>query len=230
LRIALISDIHSNTDALKAVLADMGDYDKLLCLGDIVGYGAEPNEIIEAVHEIGPDLTICGNHDYASATGDVSGFSSHAARAALWTCRSLAPENRDYLKRLPLSAKLEADGLTFVAYHGSPREPLMEYIFPGMPEPFLVSLLDMAGGDVLLMGHTHLPMFYRLKWGSIANPGSVGQPRDHDPRASYAFVEIDGGKVTYTNRRVEYDIESAASKIRKAGLPSFLAERLYRGV
>ncbi len=230
MKIAVISDIHSNTDALNAVVSDLGTYDKLLCLGDIVGYGAEPNEIVAMIKDLEPDLVICGNHDYASATGDVSGFSSHAAQAALWTKKVLKPENREFLRKLSMTEALKVDGVNIVAYHGSPREPLMEYIYPGLPESLLLSLLDIAGGDLLLMGHTHFPMHYKFRSGAIMNPGSVGQPRDHDPRASYAIIDINEGQVNFTNRRVEYDVESAATKIRHMGLPPFLADRLFEGI
>jgi len=230
LRVAVISDIHSNTDALNAVISDMGAYDALICLGDLVGYGAEPNEIISMIRDLEPDLIICGNHDYASATGDVAGFTSHAARAALWTKKVLTPQNREFLTKLPLTATIKINSLNLVAYHGSPREPLIEYIYPGLPQSFLLSLLDIAGGDLLVMGHTHFPMFCKFPSGAIANPGSVGQPRDRDPRASYAIIEVDDGDVRFTNRRVEYDVESAASKIRRSGLPAFLADRLFKGI
>lgn len=230
MRIAIISDIHSNLEALNSVLSSFRSYDRLYCLGDIVGYGAQPNEVIEVLRGLKPDLVIAGNHDYAVLTGDVTGFVGHAARAALWTRRVIEPENLKFLSRLPLTESHPAGGTSITAFHGSPREPLEEYVFPGVPEVALRGLLDMAEGEILLLGHTHLPMFYRWGKRAILNPGSVGQPRDGDPRASYAILETEDDKIEYQHIRVKYDIDSAASKIREQQLPVFLADRLYRGV
>jgi len=230
MRIAVISDIHSNNDALKAVLETLHDYDALICLGDLVGYGAEPNEVIEAIRMLKPQVIIAGNHDYATVTGDTSDFVHHAVKAIEWTKKRLTKENMNYLSSLPYSATFVANEVTLKAYHGSPRDPLNEYVYPGIPNFILKSLLEMAEANILLLGHTHIPFDVHIEKKLLINPGGVGQPRDGDPRASYAIIEIAQGRISYVTRRVKYDIDSAASKILQSSLPVFLADRLYAGI
>jgi diadenosine tetraphosphatase ApaH/serine/threonine PP2A family protein phosphatase len=121
------------------------------------------------------------------------------------------------------------DGTTAGLFHGSPRNPLSEYIFPGIPNELAKKLVQKAGTSLLLLGHTHMPMFYSLGGQMVGNPGSVGQPRDGDPRASFAILTVAEGKVNFEIRRVEYPVDSVADKITRAGLPMFLAERLHIG-
>ncbi|MBO3755128.1 MAG: metallophosphoesterase family protein [Candidatus Brockarchaeota archaeon] len=230
MKIVIFSDIHSNFDALAAVLNDVEDYDMLICLGDLVGYGAQPNEVVETVRTLKPQMLIAGNHDYAVVTEDVSGFVWHAVKAIKWTREVLREENLQYLSNLPHFSNVKLEELKVGAYHGSPREPLDEYIFPGMPEFTLKSLLELAKADILLLGHTHVPFHFNFNSKLILNPGSVGQPRDGDPRASYAVLEVKGNNVSHNLQRVEYNIDLAASKIVQSGLPSFLADRLYCGI
>jgi len=230
MRIAVISDIHSNNDALTAVLETIHDYDALICLGDLVGYGAEPNEVVETIRMLKPQVIIAGNHDYATVTGDTSGFVLHAVKAVEWTRRRLTTENMKYLSSLPYSSTFVANQVTLKAYHGSPRDPLNEYVYPGIPNFILKSLLEMAKTNILLLGHTHVAFDARIDTKLLINPGGIGQPRDGDPRASYAIIEILDDSVSCAIRRVEYDIDSAASKIRQNSLPSFLADRLYGGI
>jgi putative phosphoesterase len=230
MRIAVISDIHSNNDALTAVLETIDDYDALICLGDLVGYGAEPNEVVETIRMMKPQVIVAGNHDYATVTGDTSDFVHHAIKAIEWTRKRLTMENMKYLSSLPHSSAFVANQVTLKAYHGSPRDPLNEYIYPGMPSFILKSLLEMAETNVLLLGHTHIAFDARIDTKLLINPGGVGQPRDGDPRASYAIIEIGGDRLSYAIKRVEYDIDSAASKILQNSLPSFLADRLYGGI
>ncbi|MGQ9543809.1 MAG: metallophosphoesterase family protein [Candidatus Bathyarchaeia archaeon] len=225
----VISDIHSNLDALEAVLSSLGSFDAIFCLGDLVGYGAEPNEVVERIRLLEPQVAIAGNHDYAVVSGDTSGFASHAALAVEWTRRELHPRNMSYLANLLHSSIREEQGLSFGAYHGSPRDPLDEYVFPGTPEFILKSLIEYAGVDVLMLGHTHMPMHVKLGSSYLLNPGSVGQPRDGDPRASYLLLALEGGHVKFELRRVNYDVDSAADKILSKPLPRFLADRLYLG-
>lgn len=204
-------------------------YDALYCLGDIVGYGPEPNEVVQEIRRLKPDIVLMGNHDQAVVTGDTAYFTTHAALAVEWTRRRMTEMNLRYLASLKPSAQTEAGGLSIALHHGSPRDPLNEYIFPGLPGFIQRSLLETAEADVLLMGHTHVPFESRLDSGLIANPGSVGQPRDGDPRASYALLEINDGHVDFKIARVQYSIDLVASKIRDSGLPAFLADRLYIG-
>ncbi len=229
MRIAVFSDIHSNLEAFSEVLKACGRVDKYLCLGDIVGYGANPNEVLQLVkrHEM---VAIRGNHDEAVLTGRTEGFNPTAASAAEWTSRNIGVEGLGFLKSIPLQLKVELDGLHTHMVHGSPDEPLVEYIYPDESRERFQSFLTNTKSDLLLLGHTHLPMDIRVGEGRVVNPGSVGQPRDGDPRASYAVLEVEGRLADGSIQRVEYDVERAAQKILDAGLPSFDAKRLYVGV
>jgi putative phosphoesterase len=171
-----------------------------------------------------------GNHDYAVVSGDVQGFSAHAATAVEWTRQNLDRVSRDYLAALKPSTRIEREGCTFALFHGSPRDPLNEYVFPGISDGAVRSLVQAASARIVLLGHTHMPMLYRFKDGVLANPGSVGQPRDGDRRASFALLTLSQADVKFEVQRVEYDIEPVADRILRSGLPSFLAERLYMGV
>lgn len=229
MRIAVISDIHGNLPALKAVLGDLGVVDALYCLGDMVGYGPEPNEVVEEIRRMSPDAVLMGNHDYAVITGDTSDFNTQAALAIEWTRARLDVGNGEYLSLLSASAHFQVAGRTVGLYHGSPRDPLNEYIFPGQPNFILRSLVDAARAEIVLLGHTHVPFKAEVNSSLLANPGSVGQPRDGDPRASYGVLEVDSGRFDFNIRRVRYDVDLVASKIRKSRLPVFLADRLYIG-
>jgi len=228
MKIAVISDIHSNYDALQSVISAIGAYDALLCLGDLVGYGAQPNEVVSEVRSLKPNAMVMGNHDYAVSTGDTSGFVPHAVKAVEWTRREISPENMSYIASLRSKATFTANGVKIALVHGSPRDPLNEYIYPGTVDFILKSLIDESGGEVLLLGHTHVPFSERLGSRLIGNPGSVGQPRDGDPRASYGILEP-SEEITLQTRRVDYDIDAAASKIVAKDLPKLLADRLYIG-
>ena len=229
-RFVVLSDIHSNLDALEAVVKQLPEYDELLCLGDLVGYGPQPNEVVERLRGLRPDVVLMGNHDHAVVTGDTEGFSENAAEAVDWTRGQIREEHRQYLATLKPTFKLEREGTTLGLYHGSPRDPLTEYIYPGMSEGSARALIRQGGANVLLLGHTHVPMLYAFDRATLANPGSVGQPRDGDPRASFAVLTITGHQVDFKIQRVSYDVEPVAKRIRDSGLPSFLAERLYAGV
>jgi len=229
MKIVVISDIHSNFEALEAVLERLPSYDELWCLGDIVGYGPEPNEVVGRLRALGPRVVLMGNHDYAVATGDTEGFSPNAERAVDWTRRVIQTSEREYLATLKPSAKFEIGETTFGLYHGSPTHPLTEYVYPSMGEAGARDFVRREGARVVLLGHTHVPMRYQFSDGLLANPGSVGQPRDGDVRASFGILTINGQNLNWEIARVDYDIESVAKKIRDSGLPGFLAERLYIG-
>lgn len=240
MRYALISDIHSNLEALKAVVENLEKEtaDKYLCLGDIVGYAANPNESIGILRGFA-DAAIIGNHDSA-AVGDmnIEGFNPLAQKAITWTADELTPENREYLRSLPETLSI-GDCLLV---HSSPSDPLMwRYIFS----------IDDAKMEfhhfterICVVGHSHQPLaFIQYKGRVIAdtgqsfeieegnryiiNVGSVGQPRDLDPRATYAIYDTD--KNTIDIRRVEYDVHAARAKIVEAGLPEYLGDRLLEG-
>ncbi len=228
--IAIISDIHANLPALEAVIDKLPKHDELFCLGDIVGYGPQPNEVIARLRELPPSVTLQGNHDAAVVSGDVEGFSTNAATAVEWTRRMVDSTSRDYLATLIPSARLQREGHTLALYHGSPRDPLNEYVFPGVTASDGRNLMKAASASIVLLGHTHMPMLYTFENGVLANPGSVGQPRDGDHRASFAILTISQEDVKFEVQRVEYTVSLVADRILRSGLPSFLAERLYTGM
>ncbi len=230
MRLVVLSDIHANIEALSSVEADLPSYDELYCLGDIVGYGPNPDQVVETLRARKPDVVLVGNHDYAVVTGDSSGFVDYAVSALQWTRGHLSKYNLDYLRTLTPSAKRRVEAVDIAMFHGSPRDPFNEYIFPGTPSSLLRRLLELSGGKLLLQGHTHVPMAFRAGQSLLLNPGSVGQPRDRDPRASYMILEVEGEKVVHKIRRVQYDIEKTAKTILDNGLPRFLAERLSLGI
>jgi diadenosine tetraphosphatase ApaH/serine/threonine PP2A family protein phosphatase len=242
LRIAAISDIHGNWHAFEAVLDDVRKegVDEIWCLGDIVGYGPQPNRCVEEAR-VHSDVCLLGNHDLA-AIGDVdlSSFSPDAATSARWTIDVLEPEALEYLRSL--EPKGEREGVEL--FHASPRDPIWEYV---LSEPAVRAALEMTTSRLVLVGHSHIPIALRLsdgdalagglaKGGSeieldegrwLLNPGSVGQPRDGDPRAAYLLIDLERWTARY--RRVAYDIGATQSEIREARLPEALAERLEVG-
>ena len=240
MKYAILSDIHSNLEALRAVLSEISrrGITDFICLGDIVGYGADPYACLEIVKEI-HTRTVLGNHDYAAAVPiSLSGFNENACLALLWTRQRLDPAGRDFLESLPLTA--EVSGAMLV--HGSLKDPgRWDYILN--PRDARASF-NSGRGAISFFGHTHRPLVYReeggeiiveygprieLKEGSryLINVGSVGQPRDRDPRA--AFGIYDPGEKNVEIVRVEYPVEKAQEKILRAGLPPFLASRLAVG-
>jgi putative phosphoesterase len=229
MRIAVISDVHSNYDALQAVLSAIGDYDALFCLGDLVGYGAQPNEVVSEIRSLKPKAIVMGNHDCAVATGEMSGFVPHAVQAVEWTRKNISPENLGYIASLRAKVTCTIDGAKIALAHGSPRDPLYEYIYPDTAEFILRSLVEDSGGTTLLLGHTHVPFVRKFDSMLLGNPGGVGQPRDGDARASYAILEP-SVEPEFQIHRIVYDVEAAASKITAAGLPKPLAHRLHLGV
>lgn len=226
LRAIFISDVHSNLEALQAVLRGAGE--EIYCLGDIVGYGASPDEVVELLRERGARC-VMGNHDYAVVTGDVSRFNSAAARAAIWTRKRASEGTIEFLKSLPLELRFESGGRRFYLAHGSPDDRLWEYVDPWTHSGLFGHYLEKSRSDVIALGHTHVPYRWVERGGVVFNPGSVGQPRSGDWRASCAVIELDGGELKLEHRLLEYDVERAAEKIVEAGLPVSLAERLKRG-
>ncbi len=206
-----------------------GSVDQYLCIGDLVGYGANPDEVIQLIRQL-QTLAVRGNHDEAVLTGMAEGFNPIAANAVEWTGKNIKAESLAFLDRLPLQFNIELDEVRTHMVHGSPKEPLEEYVFPDEAKEHLQSFLTLTKSDLLLLGHTHIPMNIPVGSGRVVNPGSVGQPRDGDPRASFAILEVQGRMVECSILRIEYDIGKAAEKIRDAGLPSFDADRLYQGL
>jgi len=235
MRIALISDIHSNWEALQAVWREVKNADVILCMGDLVGYGASPNEVVEFVKrqmEKRTLLCVRGNHDNAIAFGAEWGFNPYAREAVRWHQRVMTIENLEFLRRLPVRQLFTDDtGRSYLLIHGSPRAPLDEYLFPWLPDGEFRAVLGYIKQDDLLVGHTHIPMLKVFEGRRIINPGGVGQPRDGDWRTAYAVINTEEEPPDNVEfHRVEYDVEESARKIVEAGLPRFLAERLFEGL
>lgn len=237
----VISDVHANLDALNAVLESAGEVDAVLCLGDIVGYGPDPNECIERLSTLPNLICIMGNHD-AAALGliDIDTFNKEARQSSRWTQKTLTSEHMMFLGKLPETAIV---GDITIA-HGSPRNPIWEYVLD-----IKTALVNFGAFDthICFIGHSHLPLAFLMNpsgksitWKLLSdmdvitidgramiNPGSVGQPRDHDPRS--AFGIFDSEAQTWQARRVEYDIAAVQKRIRAANLPKRHADRLVDG-
>jgi len=242
MRILIVSDIHANFTALDAVLNDAGATDEIWCLGDMVGYGPDPNAVMERVRDL-PQLTcLLGNHDVA-VTGKMSfeTFNGDARRSLTWTEKAISADNLDFLRSLSLSARVRGD---VTLAHGSPRDPLWEYLLNTLSARLNFDHFDTPW---CFVGHSHIQCSFRLNLTNdrvtmdspkvdealsliprlILNPGSVGQPRDRDPRAAYAIY--DSTALTWTPRRVKYNVAEVQARIRAAGLPEKHALRLAEG-
>ncbi len=218
MRVGVISDIHANRVALEAVLDDMPDVDELVCAGDVVGYNPHPAECVTAVRER-EIPTVMGNHDRMVVTGR-NFRGNHMARAGVEYGReNLDDDAIEWLSDLPDERTL-FDGRVKVV-HGHPDDP-DRYTYP---EQFSPGMLD--GEDALIMGHTHVQHAEQYGEGIVLNPGSVGQPRDSDPRAAYAVLDL--GALAVEEHRVEYDVGAVQADIEAAGLPGRTASRLERG-
>ena len=247
MRYLVLTDIHGNIDALEAVLAAAGAVEAHLLLGDVVGYGAGPNEVIECIRGLAPAAMIRGNHDKVIAGLEVpESFNPAALQSAAWTAETLTAEHRDWLASLPQGPAIVDDVVEIC--HGMPNDE-DEYLFTPRDA---ARALDAARRPVCLFGHTHVPACYILSLDEpdllmvedtgqgrplelslderrrfVVNPGAVGQPRDGDPRAAYAVYDSEARTLTLS--RIEYDVERAQRRIRDAGLPDILARRLAVG-
>jgi len=243
MRYLVLSDIHANLAAFEAVLADAPSFDQVWCIGDVIGYGPDPNECVELLQRY-DHVCVAGNHDWATLGRlDTDDFNPDARRALEWTRAHLDQAGLAYLEDLPTELRLG----DFTLVHGSPRQPIWEYIlyagiaasnFPFLDTPYC------------FVGHTHTPVIFQessddgasvaatllpsyeesfaLPAGRlIINPGSVGQPRNNDPRASYVLLDTDANVVTY--RRVAYPVEKTQLRMYQLGLPMRLAARLSNG-
>jgi putative phosphoesterase len=226
LKVLVVSDIHSNFAALEAVLDDAGPWDAAISAGDTVGYGPNPEECVDRLYFKG-FRCVAGNHDYAVATVETDWFNDDVQDAIRINRGQLTGASLRWLEKLPTELKFELNSFKVSVYHGSPTEPLTNYIYSETAEARAEDYLRLTGSDIIILGHTHIP--YKIERGGrfILNPGSVGQPRDGDPRASYLILETDPLRVEH--RRVEYNIDTTAKAIDAAGLPHKFATRLYRG-
>jgi putative phosphoesterase len=222
--VGIVSDIHSNLPALRAVLGRMKrlGVSRLLCAGDLVGYYTFPNEVVELSGKAGIH-SIAGNHERAIVSGDHSNLNELASLTARWTAGKLSATSLETLRRLQPRDRLELGGRVLLLVHGSPRDD-NEYVFPLTPDVWPFGEL---GVDVLVMGHTHVQWQGRFGRLLVLNPGSVGQPRDGDPRA--AFATLDTGDLEARLHRVKYDPGPVAAGVSASGLPARLTERLYTG-
>ena len=243
MRIAVLSDIHANLAALEAVRAELTDVEQVWVLGDIVGYGPQPNEVIAVLQAMGA-RSVLGNHDGAAiGIVDPAYFNPDARAAIEWTAGALDENARAYLATLP---EVRRDGV-LTAVHGSPRDPIWEYI---ASRGIAAANFESFETRVALFGHTHLPIAYRLVDGSVEavpglpgdvvalgadrallNPGSVGQPRDGLPDAAYAILDLGDGSDdgTFTFHRTRYEIDRTQRLMQEVGLPARLVERLRYG-
>ena len=242
MRVAILSDVHGNLPALEAVLADIEKegVDARWCLGDLVGYGAQPDECV-ALARASCDLCLIGNHDLVVIDRlDIAEFSMNAAIAATWTKENIARESVEFLAGLEPVDETKPLGL----YHASPRDPVWEYVLSTM---LADECMDAMGPRVGAVGHSHVALHFSRRDGQatageparggteldlaegdwIVNPGGVGQPRDGDPRAAWMLLDLSSWRASW--RRVEYPIDDAARAIHQAGLPAALADRLYYG-
>jgi len=241
MRILIVSDIHANLTAFEAVMADVkGKWDTIWCLGDLVGYGPDPNECVELLCRY-DHISLSGNHDWAVLGKiDINSFNDNARMAVQWTQETLKPANRDYLESLPTMLVKES----FTLAHASPRQPVWEYIL----DPYTAAAnFPFFDTPYCLVGHSHVPILFEQEnadkiipvapiYGEtihlnanrlLINPGSVGQPRDHDPRAAYALLDTE--TMSWEHRRVKYPVEETQERMRMAEMPSKLIKRLEWG-
>ena len=242
MRTLIISDVHANLTALDTVLDDAQPFDRVWCLGDVVGYGPDPNACITRIQKLPLLKCVKGNHD-AAIIGDIdiASFNYEARDSLRWLGNVLRPENKRWLESL--EERLVLDDVTLA--HGSPRNPVWEYV---MDVQTARENMDAFNTPICLVGHTHIPCIFKQEEGKgkstrlctmtldepisleckcIINPGSVGQPRDHDPRASYLIYDDEENHWTY--HRVPYDVEQVQKRILAAGLPNRHAYRLRQG-
>ncbi len=242
MRIAVVSDIHSNLVAFEAVLDAVGEVDQIWSLGDMVGYGPRPNEVVARMAGV-KHLAVAGNHDYAAIGRiGIGEFNAFAALAAQWTADQLSDVSRAYIEAL---GTVQVSG-EFTLVHGSPRDPMWEYLTNVASAS---ASFDHFTGPFCLVGHTHVPSIFargpdgaveahrvvgeaelslaKPGWRFILNPGSVGQPRDDDPRASFLVIDTDSGMASW--RKVAYDIAETQRQMRQARLPARLIDRLTHG-
>ena len=238
LRLAFLGDVHGNLEALNAVLEDLSarKVDRVYCLGDLVGYGPDPEEVVKRLKGLNV-VSIMGNYDEAVGFSKEScgcsyspGREEEVGEISLnWTIRYTSDETKEYLRNLPRKLSFEVEGVRFLLVHGSPLDELFEYVKPDTPTPRLKEIVSSVEEDVVVNGHTHLPMILWVGGKLILNPGSVGRPKDGDPRASYMIVEVRDGIVSYEVVRVPYDVKRTVEKIAERGLPPELGTVLALG-
>ena len=242
MRVLVISDLHANYTALEAVIEDAGQVDETWCLGDLIGYGPDPNAVVEQVRDLTHLTCILGNHDMA-VIGKMAfeSFNGDARRSLVWTEKVLTADNMDFLRSLPQSTKVRGE---VTLAHGSPRDPLWEYVLTTLTARLNFDHFDTP---FCFFGHSHIQCIFQFNEANdrvtlktvkvnhpitltprmMLNPGSVGQPRDRDPRSAYAIY--DTGTRQWEARRVEYNVGEVQQRLREAGLPEKHAVRIGEG-
>lgn len=205
----------------------MGEMDKIVCSGDLVGFGPRPNQVIELI-ESKQVIAVLGDHDHAVATEKFDFLDELSKKVAKWTHNELKDENRDFLDGLPQKVEVNVEERKIFAVHGTPKNPLDECLYPGASNLTMVHATQMVNSDVIVLGHTHVPMKKMIQGKLVINPGSVGQPRDRNPKASYAILKV-GEDLEADTKRVSYDIEETEQIIRDSGLPKKFGTRLHFG-
>lgn len=230
LRILVISDIHGNAVALKSVLDHVEKWDYLWVLGDLVDYGPEPHVVVDLVRDLKPDIVVRGNHDHAVAFNTDCLCAKELHDLSVYTRNNisfklLSREQIEWLKTLPLKVTVKLEDKRFYIVHGSPRNPLYGYLKPSLsfneilfhltPSPLYIKP-RIVKADYVIVGHTHIQWSTNINSLRILNPGSVGQPRDSDPRASYAIIDLDKNSIEL--HRVKYDVEVVLRKYKSLGI------------
>jgi putative phosphoesterase len=237
--LAVLSDLHGNLSALEAAEADLArrKVDQVLILGDLVGYLSRPNRVVQrlALRMAQKNWrVIAGNYDLAVVAGGDEGaerflkpgIGEMPRRVFDWTCEKVNPQIRELLSTLPQSLSFEISGVTGLAVHGSP-DGIRDYVYPDRPQEHLAAWLENSGVQCIFMGHTHQPFVRKLSQGLVVNPGSLGQPKDGDPRPSYALVNLVSLKAKIV--RLDYDLEKEAELLQEAGMPERSIEKLKNG-
>jgi predicted phosphodiesterase len=238
-QITIFGDIHGNMPALTAVWAEMDKrgLQRRFCLGDLVGYGVQPDDVVRFIrdHDV---PTLMGNYDegvgYDSDDCGCAYRTPEAQalgeRSIAWTNAHVGEENKAFLRNLPMTMSLIMDKLRVTLVHGSPRR-INEYLYEDRPQSSVERLFDMVGADVIVCGHTHKPYDRTLPGGRrLINAGSVGKPKDHDPRAGFVVLTVDGKELEIEFVRVEYDVEKAAQAIEASDMPHEFAAMLRQAV
>ncbi len=232
MKILIVSDIHGNADALKSLLNSVGGWDQVWVLGDLVDYGPEPHVVVELVKDLRPDVIIMGNHDHAVAFGTDCGCAPELHELSEYTrlnisFKLLSKDQIDWLKSLPTTRNITVDNREVYIVHGSPRNPLYGYLKPSLPESDTLLALTPhtyairpkpVDANFVVVGHTHIPMDIEVGGVRVLNPGSVGQPRDGDWRASAAILDLRKGE--FKVHRAEYDVGEVVRKLRSLSLDS----------
>lgn len=238
MRALIISDIHGNADALRAVIESARGWDYLWVMGDLVDYGPEPHIVVDEVRGLSPDIIVMGNHDNAVAYGVDCGCAPELHDLSMYTrihisYRLLEANQIEWLRNLPKVHAGSCGPLKIYAVHGAPRNPLYGYLKPGLPERELLLMLTPSPialnpkpveANIVITGHTHIPMDLKVGTLRILNPGSVGQPRDGDPRAAYMVLDLESGEASVF--KVRYDIEAVVAKLRALRLEEGHLRRL----